>query len=247
MVKIGFLTDIHYRCAVPGTSRIARRECRLMPDVLERCLDAFVAEAVDAVVCAGDCVDEADAPGVMDDLASLSARFDATGLPTVILPGNHDPAPEDFYRIIAQPPRRLRVGNVEVISFFDDMWQPGLQRARRRPEVLEAMRSILEERPTGVDVTFLAQHYVVFPSHMGSGYDHTLENRDEVRGIMEKAKRPLVVLSGHLHAGSALSVQNGVTYFTGKALCERPFHYYVFHVEAGGEVRLDARSIEVSD
>ena len=90
-MRIGLLTDLHYRCAVAGTSRIARRECRRVGEILERALEGLVAAGAGLLVCAGDCVDDETAPGVPEDLADLRARFLATGLPLVIVPGNHDP------------------------------------------------------------------------------------------------------------------------------------------------------------
>ena len=107
-MRIGLLTDLHYRCAVAGTSRIARRECRRVGEILERALEGLVAAGAELLVCAGDCVDDETAPGVPEDLADLRARFLATGLPLVIVPGNHDPPAEDFYAILPRPPRRQR-------------------------------------------------------------------------------------------------------------------------------------------
>ena len=63
--------------------------------VLERALEGLVAAGAELLICAGDCVDDETAPGVPEDLADLRARFLATGLPLVIVPGNHDPPAED--------------------------------------------------------------------------------------------------------------------------------------------------------
>jgi hypothetical protein len=104
------LTDIHYREAVPGTSPIAKRECRRMGEVLDRCLEYLTAARVELVICAGDCVDDPSHPAVPEDLASLRDRFTATGLPFIMLPGNHDPAPEVFYQTVPRPPRVWRPG-----------------------------------------------------------------------------------------------------------------------------------------
>jgi hypothetical protein len=44
-------------------------------------------------------------------------------------------------------------------------------------------------------------------------------------------------VSGHYHTGNPLAEHNGVTYFTGKALCEEPFPFYVIEID-GEKVRV---------
>jgi predicted phosphodiesterase len=241
-MKIGFLTDVHFREVVPGTSRIMKRECRRMGEVLDRCLESLVKERVDVLVCAGDCVDEPDEPGVLEDLTTMQARFAATGIPAIVIPGNHDPAPEVFYQVVARPPRVLRAGGGEVVTFFDDVWQPEIQRARRDEHRLSTMRDLLASQAPEM-VTFVLQHYVVYPEHIGPGYNHTLSNDAEIRTLLEASPRRPVVLSGHYHAGHSLTEHNGVTYFTGRALCERPFPYYV--LETSGQQRVHVREMNV--
>jgi predicted phosphodiesterase len=234
-VKIGFLTDVHYRGAVPGTSRIARRDCRRAGELLDRSLAALLDRGVDLVICAGDCVDTPDDPRAIDDLAFLDERFRACGLPAIVVPGNHDPVPEVFYRAVAPPPRRLRLGDCEFLTFFDDLWQPAIDRARRGPDQLALMRELLGVAPPAVRLTFVVQHYVVYPPHTGPGYDHTYENAEAIRQILEGSPRRLVVLSGHYHAGHPLTEHAGGARFTGRALCERPYPSYVLDTDGIAE------------
>jgi 3',5'-cyclic AMP phosphodiesterase CpdA len=243
MVKIGFITDLHFRQAVPGTSRIAKRECRRAGDLLDRSLASFAAEAVDLVACAGDCIDDASQPSALDDVAWLRDRFAASGLRSIVIPGNHDPAPEAFYQVFPHPPARLRVGDCEVITFADDACEPGAMRCRRSEAAMHLLETALAERPDDVALTLLVQHYVVFPEHVGDGYNHTYANDAEIRAALERSPRRLLVLSGHSHGGHALQVHRGVTFFTGRALCERPYPYYVLHT--GGEtLQVEERTLE---
>lgn len=115
-------------------------------------------------------------------------------------------------------------------------------RARRADELLELMRRVLAEDPPEVAQTVLIQHYVVYPEYAGTGYPHQYANDAVIRGIMEQSPRRLVSLSGHCHAGHALEQHNGVTYFTGRALCEFPYPYYLLHVD-GPSLRIEARAI----
>lgn len=239
-MKLGFITDLHFRQAVAGTSRIGRRECRRVGELLDRSLEELAREAVDVVVCAGDCVDDAAQPGALEDVATLADRFAASGLRCVVLPGNHDPAPDVFYGIVPRPPRVLRLADCELITFGDDLCLPGVERCVRSPEALALMEGLLGAQPPDVALTFLIQHFVVYPEHVGPGYDHTYANHAQIRAILERSPRRLVVLSGHQHRGYQLEIHKNVAYFTGRALCERPFPYYVLHAE-GGRVRVEER------
>jgi hypothetical protein len=251
-MKIGFITDLHYRHAVPGTSPIAKRECRRVGELLDRCLAALAAAGVDLLICAGDCVDDPEHPLAIEDLASLRDRFAASGLPAIVIPGNHDPAPEVFYRILPQPPRRWRIGPCEIVTFFDDVCEPGSEQSRRSAELLRFMRDALSDCPADVALTVLVQHYVIYPEYSGAGYPHNYANDAEIRAILEGSPRSLLALSGHCHAGHPLTRHNGVAYFTGRALCERPYPYYVIEIVAGDaprghQARVHELTVPVSD
>ncbi|HEX2515936.1 MAG TPA: metallophosphoesterase [Chloroflexota bacterium] len=248
-MRIGLLTDLHYRCAVAGTSRIARRECRRVGEILERALEGLVAAGAGLLVCAGDCVDDETAPGVPEDLADLRARFLATGLPLVIVPGNHDPPAEDFYAILPRPPRRQRIGECQVLTFGDDPFDPQTQLATRAEDTLRWMRQALDRPATG-GPTLLVQHYALYPEHSGPGYRHTYANDAAIRAVLEEAAGRgasagpgrLLALSGHNHRGSPLTTHRGVSYLTGRALCEHPFPYYLLHTQ-GSVVRVEERTV----
>ncbi|NLS78620.1 MAG: hypothetical protein GXY76_15305, partial [Chloroflexi bacterium] len=49
-MRIGYFTDLHYRGAVPGTSPIAKRECRRVLGLLETCLADLSRRGVDLLI-----------------------------------------------------------------------------------------------------------------------------------------------------------------------------------------------------
>ena len=105
MVRIGFVTDLHYREAVPGDSPNPQRELRRVGALFRRCLQRFRNAGVELVLVAGENVDAPLADPRLDaDLVSLREMLTGSGIPFVIIPGNHDPAPEVFYRVLPQPP-----------------------------------------------------------------------------------------------------------------------------------------------
>jgi hypothetical protein len=152
------------------------------------------------------------------------------GLPFIVVPGNHDPAPEAFYRVMPRPVRWQRIDGCDFFVCFDDVQVPGSDQSRRTDEVMAEMRRQLSEPGR---LTVVVQHYVVYPDHEGSGYNHTYQNAGEIRALMEASPRKVLSLSGHYHRGHALYEHNGVHYLTARALCESPYPYYV--IEADGE------------
>jgi hypothetical protein len=129
-----------------------------------------------------------------------------------------------------------------VVSFGDDACPEGEIRAIRTEETLRFMRDTLGHQPPDVTLTLLAQHYVLFPEHTGAGYPHNYANDAAIRDTMEQSPRRLVALSGHCHPGHPLTEHRGVTYFTGRALCERPYPFYVLHIE-GPALRVEERAV----
>ena len=241
-MRIGLITDLHFRDAVPGTSAIARRECRRVGEVLVAALAALRAAGADLVLCAGDCVDTETDPRVPEDLDALRRLLDASGLPYVAVPGNHDPPPEAFYHHLPRPPRRARYGDVELLTFGDDPFDRQSQLATRPEADLAWMRQTLTAPAPGVALTVVLQHCTLYPEHTGPGYRHTYANDAAIRAALREASRPVLAVSGHNHRGSPLTAVDGVRYLTARALCEHPYPYALLHT-AGGRVRVEERAV----
>jgi hypothetical protein len=122
-----------------------------------------------------------------------------------------------------------------VLAFGEDVSTEGTEQALRGEVAMAEMADALREPGP---VTLVVQHYVVFPDHEGTGYNHTYQNAAQIRALMERSPRRVVSLSGHYHRGHALTEHNGVRYFTGRALCEAPYPYYLIQVE-GQDVRVE--------
>lgn len=234
-MKIGFVTDLHYREAVPGDAPNPKRESRRVGTLLLRCLQHLQDAGAELVLVAGDNVDSPlDDPRLNADLVSLRDMLSASGIPFVIIPGNHDPDPEAFYRVLPMPPRAFRLGDCEIITFCDDMFDRQMKCASRQTGVLNEMRGLLSSVPSSIRHTILLQHYVLHPEqeHHGSDYRYNYLNDGEIRTILEASPRKILSLSGHLHRGHPLVTHNGVSYLVGRALCEHPFPYHMLHTRA---------------
>jgi len=226
-MKLGFLTDLHLMDAVPGTSPIEKRRCREMREVLWRNFSRLNEKGAELIICAGDLVDDPDHPDAVKDLALLKHMFEACGKPAIIIPGNHDPHPEEFYKIFKPPDRVARIDDIEIITFYEDFCRPGEEDSERQD--LGMMEKLLEKNPAGVENTLIIQHYIVYPE-ISTDYPYNYRNSKEIRRIMEESPRRIFSLSGHYHRGFDVIDHKGVGYFCGKAMCEVPFPCYIIEL-----------------
>jgi predicted MPP superfamily phosphohydrolase len=236
-MRIGYLTDIHLRDAVPGTSRIARRRCREMRALLPACLDRMSAHEVDLVLCTGDVVDDPDDPRAGQDLELVRKLFEQHGLQYIVVPGNHDPVPEIFYRVFPRPPRRQSVDENELVVFVDDVCVAGEDACTRSSEEMRALEQTLSASLTPAGVTIAAQHYLIYPPR-NEEYPHNYRNDVAIHKVMAQSAaltgRTILSISGHYHPGVAPIECDGVWYLIGRAFCEAPHGYAIITLERGG-------------
>ena len=205
-----------------------------MGDQLRRNLARLKDEGADLIVCGGDLVDDPGHPQAEKDLAELRQIFDDAGLPTLIIPGNHDPHPADFYKIFKQPGPVFRIDDIEMITFYEDVPLTGAEDSERQD--LPGMEKLLAKSSHGVRYTVMVQHYIIHPQ-IDAEYPYNYRNYFEIQAIMEQSGRRIFSLSGHYHRGFDLTVKNGVSYFCGKAMCQAPFPCYTIDL-SGDEIEV---------
>lgn len=110
------LADVHFGAAAGGLPpTVAATLHRERLAALQAALATAVDRRAAAVLVAGDLFEARLA--VREHIAALAAAFGRSGLPTVIVPGNHDPAgPGSYYRTYPWPE------NVTVVA--DERWTP---------------------------------------------------------------------------------------------------------------------------
>lgn len=227
-IKVGYLTDVHLRKEVSGTSDVEKRHSRKMAELLPRALTRIAQKSPDMMVCTGDLLDLPRGPGVVQDLKFCKELFDDCGIPYIVLPGNHDPLPEDFYRVFPIPQRRMIVNNAELISFHEDACYNGEHSSRRSDQSLRTMDDLLIRANCHPEVTLVLQHYVVYPA-LNKGYPYNYQNDSAIRNILEQSNRPILSISGHYHPGIPSTKKNGVSYFIGRSFCEEPYPCYIIN------------------
>jgi hypothetical protein len=203
-----------------------------MAELLPEALEVLRQRSPDLIVCTGDLVDIPEGPGVFEDLRFIRQQFGNCGVPYLVLPGNHDPLPDDFYRAFPRPQKALEVNGCTLVSFHEDACLAGEQACRRSDQSLSEMEDLLIDADGIPEATILFQHYVIYPDH-SEGYPYNYQNDGEIRRILEQSNQNILSISGHYHLGIQLVHENGVSYFAGCAFCEAPYTCYL--IEASGE------------
>jgi hypothetical protein len=205
-----------------------------MAELLPRALNRIARESPDVVVCTGDLLDVPAGPGVKQDLRFCKECFDDCGFPYLVVPGNHDPLPDDFYRVFPKPQKKVILNNCELVSFQEDACFDGEQASRRSEQSLREMANLLRWSNGCPEVTVLIQHYVIYPDLNKEGYPYNYQNDSAIRSILEQSNRPILSISGHYHPGIPLKQKNRVSYFIGRALCEAPYTCTIINASRNG-------------
>lgn len=232
-IKIVVISDLHCQFYDPGGA--AQRQGYFADVMLLRAvnrLNRFIKP--DIILVPGDLMDEPNSVKTEENLAGLHNILAKLESPCIVLPGNHDPAPEVFYRTIPRPPEHLDVKGVRLLPFID-----------RQTEGYNAQRSAADiARLTSARKDFKGpivtiQHVPLFPPGKDAcPYNYT--NASEIIDAM-RANGVALSLSGHYHKGMGLT-DAGVNYLATPALCEAPFQFLVLDM-AGGNITVTKHAL----
>ncbi|MBI2978719.1 MAG: metallophosphoesterase [Rhodospirillales bacterium] len=256
-VRILHLTDLHLRQAIPGTATKAERLSRAMPAALERLSAKLPALAADVVALTGDLLDvpdvEAGGLGGNDappspalaqhaeaDYRLMKDWLESTGLPYLVIPGNHDH--EAIYdRVFGAPPAVRDLAGVRFVAFRDEL------DADRTPLRTGARRALFEEAVAGdgMDGPWQVhlQHYMIHPPTV-AGWRYNYRGSRRMKRMIEQAGRVRAVLSGHYHPGSLTVSRDGVHYSVPPAFCSAPHPFRLMDVAADGTVSYQDVSVD---
>ncbi|MCG8547232.1 MAG: metallophosphoesterase, partial [Alphaproteobacteria bacterium] len=182
MTRILHFTDMHLRHHQPGSARQPERLSREMPSALDRLTEKAKALAPDVVVLTGDVLDvpddviegePADGRALADWHAEVEADFrmvrdwfDATGIPYVVIPGNHDDE-AIFRRVFPESTPIIDKAGIRFFCFWDDL-SPERQPRRTgdRRDLFDAALTAAEHARPQVHV----QHYTIVPEIESRGW-----------------------------------------------------------------------------
>lgn len=213
---------------------------KLLPLALERC----VANGADVIVATGDLVEmpvrRNEMPyGYVDpspddyreaalaDYRWIRSQLENTGLPYIVLPGNHD-CDALLGEVFADQQDERMIGGLRFVRFTDREWRNNIPR-RFDPQRQLFNKVLADDDPTP---QVHLQHYVITPE-MNAGWPHTYGDAGQMLAAIVNSKRVALALSGHYHRGCQPLAVGGTTFVTTPALCESPFQWAEYTIEDG--------------
>ena len=232
-MRIGHISDFHLRDALPGSSAVATRRSREMPEKIARALDQFRAEGVDWVAVTGDLVDhpfdDMHSPENLErgeaDLQLVRSLLERLSCPVFVLYGNHD-HPLLFRRVFTMQSEGVDVGDFRVFCFYDEEGVDHVP-VRVGAELERFDQALSDEGSRQIHL----QHYLVHPEH-NEGYPHTYGTAGWLKRSMQRSGQVHLLLSGHYHPGALPQKDGGVHYAVAPAFCEAPHQFAVYECDA---------------
>ncbi|MDC7234177.1 MAG: HAD-IIIA family hydrolase [Spirochaetales bacterium] len=252
-IKIGHITDLHFRHYTPGSSHKQKNRSREMYRALEKAIKVLKKEKADILVITGDII---DTPGVilkhnnyyMDlsspfkrlirkDYLTIRSILDHSGIPWIVIPGNKD-EPELYHELWGdQKPVRDFKG-YRFVAFHDRQWEGGQpRRFDRERRLMERMLNDPDSPPQ-----IHLQHFVSTPSEQIKP-KHVYKEADNLRKMCRDSGKVVLSLSGHYHPGIKKYKEGKTTWISAPAFCAEP-HPVLIH-ELEGSTLINTKRIDV--
>jgi len=255
MTRLLHFTDMHLRWHQTGSAADPRRLSRDMPAALDRLADRIRQLTPDVLVLSGDLLDMPDEViegGTPDErphaewMAHAAADFqlvrdwfEATGVPYVVVPGNHDHEGA-FAEVFGGPPPPRDIAGLRFFCFWDEL------AADRQPQRTGPRRDLFEDAVLGGGhdcPQVHVQHYMVHPPTFAKGWQYDYKGAAGMKQDVEGSGRVRAILSGHYHPGSLVS-DGGVIHSLPPAFCEAPHVFRIYDIDEGTEAVVADHSLD---
>ena len=235
--RIAVVSDIHF--ASSPLPNAAARHGEYGDTLLLRAVHRFNRYIrPDAVLVAGDMINDPRDPEAPELLIRLRNILDKLQMPYRVIPGNHDPAHEIFYKAFPEHRDVLDVGIYRILPFTDPE-TPG-NNACRQPEDFERMRQARENW----DGELIAlQHVPVGPPEDHNCW-YNFINANDVLDAMQKY-RFKACICGHEHAGMPAREINGTTFICTPGICEVPLSYLIVDIDDDGKIHVTRENLSL--
>ncbi|MCX6993193.1 MAG: metallophosphoesterase [Kiritimatiellaeota bacterium] len=216
-VKIAVIADTHY---APGANILAPSRRGEIADILLLRAVHRINRLIhpDITLILGDIH---DAGGTTEGMGQLGRMREIAALlesPWLIIPGNHDAPPEQFFSVFPRPAEMTDINNVRFVPFLDPE-EPGYN-ARRTASDLMRMQKV---RAGWHGPIVALQHVPIFPrGRANCPYNYV--NAGDVVAAMRQ-NDVILAISGHYHEGVELISDDGMNFLSAPALCQPPFSF----------------------
>lgn len=206
-MRVLFLSDTHLGFDLPARPRVART--RRGPDFFasfERALAPAFAGEVDVLVHGGDLLYRSRVPLSLADAAlEPLRRVASSGIPVVLVPGNHERARMPYPLLalhdglhLVDRPRAIVVEQGGVRAAF-----LGFPYTRGIRQAFSALLSAARRHAPAADVTVLCLHHCIEGSTCGPGH-FVFRSGPEVIRAADLPRDVAVTLCGHIHRHQVL-------------------------------------------
>lgn len=228
-MKIAVISDLHFsrKPAGPDSGRVGKYADIFLLRAVHR-LKTFIRP--DLVFIGGDLLDDPEAEDAAALLHELKKTLEILDMPVIVIPGNHDPAPDEFYKVMPRPPEYLDVCGCRFIPFPNDPQTAGWNARRERPEIERMKRLATGHKGPSVSL----QHVPLFP--IGTcKCPYNYDNCEEIIAAMRTSGVSLSI-GCHYHTGFQIPEYEGVAAVAAPALCEAPFRFLTLVLDEDGKV-----------
>ncbi|QQE11614.1 metallophosphoesterase [Planctomycetota bacterium] len=238
-MKIAHITDMHLRQSIPGMAANPKRLIRDMPHLLPKAIEEIKGHKPDIIVVTGDLVDvpeewiedhqekklcEEHTLSCIADYLYVKDILDASGLPYVVVAGNHD-IPEFVWQVFEKFDD-LIINGYKFLFFHDH------ETENHMPQRLHMERERFEDA-VACDSDMLqvhVQHYVLTPT-LHEGYPHSYKDDRLLTQLVDESEQVILSLSGHYHQGTELIHLRNAYFTTEPAFCVSPHVYRLYEID----------------
>ena len=236
-MKISVISDLHFDpLAIPddssgrtvATDELLQRAVYRINEVIRP----------DITLVLGDLLEHGEGPDAKEQLACLKTLIDLLESPVIVIPGNHDCAPEIFYTVFEEPPPIYDICDIRFLVFIDP--EEPEYNARRTEHDL---RRFAQARSDFKGPIVALQHVPVFlPGDSLCPFNYT--NAEEIISEMSKYRVNLSI-SGHYHEGMEITT-GGVFALTAPAMCDMPFRFLDVDFD-GNNIHVKTHELKMSE
>ncbi len=244
-MRIAQITDLHLRHHLHGPCPGPDRRARLMATLFPRALEQIAAHRPDLIAVTGDLADMPQLihrplpdfpPNNPDYWRRLAARdyelirdcLEQTGLPWMVLPGNHDDI-EAFWQVFDRADNIRDIAGHRVVRFCDHEYEGHVPR-RFDPE-RRRFDQVLADDASPPQVHL--QHYLIEPEN-NEGYPHSYAEAKHIARRIAASGRVRLALSGHYHQGTDRHDIGDTAYYVGPAFCVSTFPWRLYDLTDDG-------------